>query len=202
MSRDSRGLRARVVRSAAVAVLALAAAGCGGGSAPALAPAPTVTALTFNQTDVDFAAHMSQHHGQALVMTELAAAKARSAQVRGLALRIAQQRAPEVDQFGAWLAAWGEAGGQMPPHGIGADHSGPGMLEEAVVSRLGGLSPRNFDRTFVDLMVRHHRGGMKLTEKEIAEGANPDAVALARNIRAATAATVAELLKIGKGLAR
>src|SRR5688572_3573909 len=106
-----------------LAFVAFVLTGCGGSTPPAAVPAPTAVAPVFNQADVDFVAHMSQHHGQALVMTELAGARAKSPAVRRLAQRITQLRAPEVDQFGAWLAAWGEAGAAMPPHGIGGEHN-------------------------------------------------------------------------------
>ena len=189
----------RAARFAGGVVLALAIAGCGGSPAEVSAAPPTPAAAAFNQADVDFVAQMSQHHGQALVMSELAGTKAKSPAVKGLAKRITQLRAPQVDRFGAWLAQWGQAGAEMPPHGIGAER-GAGMLKETEVSRLGSLSGAKFDRMFIDLMLRHHRGGMGLTKAELAEGRNPGAVALAREIRTSAAAAVAEMLEIKKAL--
>lgn len=191
---------ARCAAAAAAAAVALAA--CGGDSptssptAPAASPAPV-----FNQADVDFAAHMSQHHGQALAMAEIAEDRGRSRAVRALAARIASARAPEVDRFGEWLGAWGAAGGQMPPHGIGDDHAGPGMLDQAEVDRLRVVPRAAFDRLFLKLMVRHHRGGHALTGPEIATGRHTDAVRLARQIRTAAVAGIAEMVALDKSLA-
>jgi uncharacterized protein (DUF305 family) len=196
-------MRTRAARLTGAAVVAFATAACGGSTAPppaVAAPGATPAAPVFNQVDVDFVAHMSQHHGQALLMTELAARKARSPEVKQLATRISQIRAPEIDRFGAWLAAWGEAGAEMPPHGIGGEHNGPGMLKEAEVERLGAVSAQRFDRTFLDLMVSHHRGGMQLTKAEVARGRNPEAVQLARDIRASATTAVSQMLEIKKAL--
>jgi uncharacterized protein (DUF305 family) len=133
----------RLGAKTAIAVLVtLTVAACAGSAPPAAAPAPAAAAPVFNQADVDFVAHMSQHHVQALVMTELAATRAKSPAVKRLAWQITQLRAPEVDRFGAWLLEWGEAGAEMPPHGIGGEHNGPGMLKEAAVSALESLAGR------------------------------------------------------------
>ena len=188
------------VKAAIGVLVALATAACGGSAPPAAAPAPTAAAPVFNQADVEFVAHMSQHHAQALLMTELAATRAKSPAVKKLARQITQLRAPEVDRFGAWLAEWGEAGAEMPPHGIGGEHNGPGMLKEGEVSALESLSGPRFDRRFVDLMVRHHRGGSGLTKAEVAKGRNQDAVRLAREIRTSAAAAVDEMLEIKQAL--
>lgn len=197
-------MRARMIghaRIACAAVLAATIAGCGGSPDQPAASPPNPPAPVFNQADVDFVAHMSQHHGQALQMTELARTRATSPAVKRLASRITKLRSAEIDRFGAWLATWGAAGAEMPPHGIGGAHKGPGMLDEAEVSQLAPLSGSRFERRFLDLMVRHHRGGRQLTMMQVAEGRNPQAVELAREIRDSAASDVAEMLEIRKARA-
>jgi uncharacterized protein (DUF305 family) len=90
----------------------------------------------------------------------------------------------------------------MPPHGIGADHGGPGLLAEKEVERLVATPRRSFDSLFLDLMVRHHRGGTQITRAQIADGRNPEAVALARRIHAEHAAAIKEMLTLRQDAGR
>ena len=193
-------LRRIPARAALAGFLAAGLAGCGASSAsPSVAVTPA--GPVFNQADVDFAARMSQHHGQALQMAEMAQRKARGRAVRDLACGVVRDRAPELDQFGAWLAAWGEAGAEMSPHGIGGDHGVPGMLRDAELARLGSASGASFDRLFLTLMVRHHRGGQALARQQLKAGRNDEALELARSIQQAEAAAVTAMLQLRQSMA-
>ncbi len=176
-------LRGRV----AVAVLLAAAvtAACGGADAPGPNTAAGSTAApVFVQADVDFVVHLSQHHSQALYMAELAASRARSDAVKRVAADIAATYAPDIDTLAGWIQSWGQAGAEMPAHGIEGEETGPGMLPERAVGRLESVRGQAFDREFRLLMTRHHRGGLQLVADQLQDGINADARALAQRLRA------------------
>lgn len=171
-------------RTAVTLVVTAALGACGNGTAgQAQSPPTPAAALTFGPADVDFAVALSQHHGQALQMTDLAQTRARSAAVKNLATEIAAAYAPQIDAIGTWITTWVAAGAELPPHGIGHDEAGPGMLATTAVDGLEKLKGRAFDRQFARLMTRHHRGGIGLVERELAGGINPDARAVAEQLR-------------------
>ena len=65
-------------------------------------------ATSHNAADVMFTQTMIPHHEQAIVMAELAAARAGSPTVKQLATRIRTAQAPEIAQMTGWLGQWGE----------------------------------------------------------------------------------------------
>lgn len=185
--------RRRAWAAAAVLLVAATTAGCGGSDEAAPAPPAASVAPTFNQADVDFVVHLSQHHSQALHLTELAAARARSAAVKTLAADIAAAYAPQVDTLAEWIRAWAAAGAELPAHEVGHDEAGPGMLAERAITRLESLRGPAFDREFRVLMARHHRGGLVLVAGQIRNGTNPEARALAERLRADQTDQLAQL---------
>ena len=53
---------------------------------------------------------------------------------------------------------------------------------EAEMARLGTLRGEKFDRAWLTMMIEHHQGAVEMAEKEIADGSNDEAVAMARTI--------------------
>ncbi|MGQ0631561.1 MAG: DUF305 domain-containing protein [Sporichthyaceae bacterium] len=161
----------------------LALAGCGGGTSAAPTGEAAPPGPTFTQADVDFAVEVSQHHGQALRMTDLAATRARSPQVKALAKQIGRDYARDIDVIAEWIRLWGAAGAELPAHDAGFGETGAGMLPEAAVDRLERLKGAAFDSKFRQLMARHHRGGLDLAKDELDGGINPDARAMAERLQ-------------------
>lgn len=171
----------RTVFAAGSAALLLAA--CGGETSAAPTPDAAPPAPTFTQADVDFAVEVSRHHGQALRMTDLAATRARSPQVKALAKQIAREYAPDTDLIADWIRLWAAAGAELPGHDAGFGEVGAGMLPDAAVDRLGRMKGPSFDREFRSLMVRHHRGGLVLVQEQLSDGVNPAARAMAERLQ-------------------
>jgi uncharacterized protein (DUF305 family) len=94
----------KIVIDMLVAALAAAVlAGCSNTATPAAsgAAATTTTASTaaaHNDADVAFVQGMTPHHAQAIAMSQLAAQRAASPQIKQLATTIAQAQGPEIAQ--------------------------------------------------------------------------------------------------------
>jgi uncharacterized protein (DUF305 family) len=172
-------------RRVALVVLAsamlVAAGACGGGE-------------DHNDADVAFAQGMIPHHEQAITMSDLALAKANAAEVKALAGRIKSAQEPEIAEMEGWLEDWGE-----PVRSEGGGHAGHagmdvgGVLTEAEMQRLEASSGPEFDRLFLEGMIRHHEGAITMARDEQTDGKFADAKELAARIITSQEAEIAEM---------
>ena len=150
-------------------------------SAPSSAADP---AAEFTDADVMFASMMYPHHAQAVEMAAMVEGRTTNPDVIALAGEIANAQKPEMDQLTSWLSAWGQPAPSADMGSMGGmDHgSGSGMMTAQGMDSLMALSGAEFDRQWLTMMIEHHRGAVEMAEKEIADGSNDDAVAMARTI--------------------
>ena len=148
------------------------------------------SAGAFNDADVTFAQQMIPHHEQAIEMAQMAQGRASSDEVLELAANIEAAQGPEIDTLRGWLEAWGEdvpSGGMGGmDHGDMGDDSGgsmAGMMDEEEMNDLMASSGTEWDRMFLEMMIEHHEGAVSQAETEVAEGENPDAITMAKNIK-------------------
>ncbi|MBY6348934.1 DUF305 domain-containing protein [Rhodococcoides corynebacterioides] len=155
------------------------------GSATAMESAQSADpAANFSDADVMFATMMYPHHAQAVEMADMVEGRTTDPDVIALAGEIAAAQKPEMDQFSAWLSQWGQPAPSSDASSMsGMDHgSGSGMMTDRDMESLMAASGSEFDRQWLTMMIEHHRGAVTMAEKEIADGENPDAIALAQTI--------------------
>jgi uncharacterized protein (DUF305 family) len=181
--------------------LALFAGACGdsgmdhgnmgnGGATSAAAPK---SGATFNATDVKFATDMIPHHRQALDMAKTAPSKAATPEVKALADKISKAQEPEIATMSGWLTAWGEP---VPSPG-GMNHGGmggmPGMMTDQEMQDLSKATGKDFDRMFLQMMIKHHQGAVEMAKTEQAHGQDPAVKQLAGKIAADQTAEITEM---------
>ena len=153
-----------------------------------------------NDADVSFASGMIPHHESAITMAQMAQAQAADPRVKDLAARIEAAQTPEIETMSGWLADWGAAASSSATDdGMGGmDHGGmdDGNMGEMDTGGLGGMSGAEFDRTFLTMMIEHHRSAVQMAETEAADGQNTDAIALAESIRDSQTAEIAEMQQL------
>jgi uncharacterized protein (DUF305 family) len=150
-----------------------------------------------NEADIAFVSGMIPHHEQALVMSELAAERAASTEVKDLADRIEAAQQPEIDQMEDFLQAWGvEAAGGGHGGGHGGDSGHPGMLTEGQLDQLEAAEGAEFDSLFLRGMIAHHQGAVTASEKELAEGRSAQAKRLASQIIETQRAEINEMTSL------
>jgi len=123
--------------------------------------------------DVKFMQGMIHHHAQAIDMTELLKTRTQSEDMKKLGLRIQVSQTDEIRMMQRWLQAHGQ---EAPdPHAMhmpgmimpGMDH-GPmmaGMLTPEEMVRLAGLKGLEFDRFFLQGMIKHHEGAITMVKE-------------------------------------
>ncbi len=192
----------------AFAVLgALGLAACGsdsvvGPAASPAAPAPasqapsatTATGAGFNDADVAFAQGMIPHHEQAVEMADIAldAKVGASQQVRDLATRIKNGQDPEIQLMTGWLTTWGQP--MQANMGTGHEMSSmDGVMSAAEMDTLGTMTAADFDRMWMEMMIRHHQGAIAMAQTVKAAGSSPDVLALADQVITAQQAEITEM---------
>ena len=171
---------------AAAGLVASAACGTAAGQAapsPAPAPAPAAApaaradtgARRYTAADVRFMRGMIAHHAQALEMTALVPTRSTREDLRLLARRIEVSQRDEIASMRRWLQDRGEAA--PPADSMHAAHAGmagmqhemmPGMLTPQELARLAAAAGAEFDRLFLQLMVRHHEGALDMVAELLA----------------------------------
>ncbi len=154
-------------------------------------PAMEQPSADHNEADVAFAHGMIPHHRQAIEMSEMALGQAVSQQVKELAARIKAAQEPEISQMTGLLESWGQP--VSPEH---AGHGGSGMLPQAEMARLRQASGAEFDRLFLEGMIRHHEGAVGMAQEELDKGQNPQAKELARRIIDSQQAEIGEMRRL------
>jgi uncharacterized protein (DUF305 family) len=146
------------------------ASGHPAGHASSASPANATANPRYTQADVEFMQHMIGHHAQALVMTGLVPERTTSESMRQLAQRIEVSQRDEIALMRHWLEARGQAApnpGSAHEHHEAMDHAGagllmPGMLTSAQLAQLAAAKGAEFDRMFLDFMIRHHEGALTM----------------------------------------
>jgi uncharacterized protein (DUF305 family) len=169
-----------------------------GSSASASASASDGATASFNDADMAFAQGMLPHHQQAVTMSQLAADHAADPRVKDLAARIEAAQGPEIQTLAGWLESWDAdaAGSTGMDHGSTDHGDAGGMMATEDMEALAGVSGAEFDRLFVEQMIVHHGGAVQMAQTEAADGANPEAIAMAEHIRDTQNAEIAEMQQL------
>lgn len=189
----------KIFFSGAVLAASLLLGACGGPDSPA--PAPSSQA-GHNAADVTFAQQMIPHHQQALEMAKMVPSRSSDPKVVDLAGRIDRAQDPEIRQMQGWLKTWGApaTSHSMPGgHEMSGDHAMTGMMSDADMKSLDAAKGPAFDRSWLDMMIKHHQGAVEMAKTELAQGADAGAKALAQRIIDAQQAEIAEMQGLLKG---
>ena len=198
------------VSLATVCVLSLA--GCGritNSTSSSTASPPTIQTggtetADFSSTDVGFAQDMNAHHRQAIEMAGIALdPSVRAAKkVANLASEITATDNPEIQLMTHWLTTFGQpatADTTMTSNSVLTSTEATAtvgiteMISTRDLSALRTLKGAEFDKTWIETMIRQHQAVLTSANTEIAHGTNPDAINLARNIITEQDAQIVEL---------
>ena len=115
----------------------------------------------YTEADVRFMQGMIAHHAQAIFMSRMAAGRNASARVQKFANKIDQSQAAEIRLMQDWLVANRQT---APDTDSWRTMSMPGMLTSAQLAQLDAAKGTDFDATFLNLMIQHHNGALRMAE--------------------------------------
>ncbi len=124
---------------------------------------------SYSPADVMFMQHMIVHHRQAVEMAALVGNRTNREEVVALAGRIDASQADEMEFMTKWLADRGQpAEMAMMNHSGHASHEMKpmmGMASPVDMQRLAATKGGDFDRLFLQLMITHHEGAVKMVKE-------------------------------------
>ena len=178
-------MRDRHVRTlSALTTLALVGAilaGCGSSSSKT---------TTSNATDHAFVQQMIPHHMMAVQMAQTAQRHGDHTQIKALGASIISDQQAEIAEMTPIAKTLGVKPDAMPMGG----HMGNQMMSDGHTLGMSmnqmGMSmntsslaaARPFDRAFIDMMIPHHQGAVRMAQAELKKGKNPKLRTLARRI--------------------
>ncbi|WP_421718072.1 DUF305 domain-containing protein [Algiphilus sp.] len=134
--------------------------------------------------DVGFCQDMAVHHDQAVLMANLAQTRGGPA-VKAIADAILLSQSVQIGTMRGWLQLWDDPPatdspmGWMSPGGTNTQHAHhqlekasdmPGMASADEMLELWRLSGEAFDILFLQLMTRHHQGGVAMARHAAEHG--------------------------------
>jgi uncharacterized protein (DUF305 family) len=131
-----------------------------------------------DMNEIMFAQMMIPHHEQAISMSETALKKSRNQGILKLSRQINSLQSSEKTQLTYWLTATDSS--MTMDH----DMKMSGMLTTKELTSLKRLSGTAFDRTFLQLMIKHHQGAIEMLGL-ISDSSNAEALALSKAIKSA-----------------
>jgi uncharacterized protein (DUF305 family) len=138
-----------------------------------------------DSVDVGFAQDMRVHHLQAVTMAGIERDRTSDLTLQGLAFDIESTQLAQASEMSGWLTVWEQPG--LPAPGAGhmkwmseggthahSDGEGgsttdavqrmPGMATSEELAKLRKLSGAELDVFFLQLMLRHHEGGLEMAQ--------------------------------------
>ncbi len=116
--------------------------------------------------DVLFMQDMIPHHNQAVQMAALVADRTNRQELLDVAGRIDASQLDEIEFMKQWLRERGEAVPDPTEHdAMHTSHTMAGMASPAQMAELAQAEGTDFDRMFLELMIAHHEGAVKMVEE-------------------------------------
>lgn len=72
----------------------------------------------------------------------------------------------------------------------------PGMASETDMTQMMNMHGPDFDRMFLQMMIRHHQGAVEMARTEQTHGINPDAKALAHTIDTSQTTEISQMQQL------
>ncbi len=148
------------------AVLCVAAGMLIGYSVRGAAPGPDGATVVPAETDITFAQQMSVHHQQAITMVEMLGSEV-APDIAAVAEQIRSTQWREIGTLTGWLE-WAGAPLQRPVPTGSHEHSHDnhagmaGMASDEELTRLHHATGTEREVLFLQLMIRHHQGGIEM----------------------------------------
>ena len=133
-------------------------------------PSTAAAQERYTTGDVEFMQGMIHHHAQALLMAAMAASHGASQRVQLLSKKISLSQRDEIGMMRVWLQYRKQEVPDTAPHsmtmpgmpGMDMDKMMPGMLNVEQMKKLDQARGVEFDRLFLNGMIGHHRGAIKM----------------------------------------
>lgn len=154
---------------------------------------PTATSAAMVKSpataDAAFASGMIPHHESAVEMSQIALSRAEHPEVKSLARAIIAAQKGEIAEL--------RSIGRSLPQGAGSGHDGHGGMSDEEMGMTGDVdslkTARPFDKAFIEMVIPHHEGAIRMANKQLAEGSDARLQQISRAVVKAQAAEIAQM---------
>lgn len=159
--------------------------------------ASSASATTATAVDKAFVAEMPMHHEMAIEMAEMALGQAEHGKIKSTARKIIKAQRAEIGR----LTRIAKGLGVTPANGHdhmammgGLETLGLTMKQAGMDMDMGMLDgAKPFDRMFIDMMIPHHQGAIRMARIELRRGKDPELRTIAHAITAAQTKEITEM---------
>ena len=118
---------------------------------------------SYSPDDAQFMTDMIPHHNQAMQMAELVTDRTNRPELNDVAGRINASQEDEIAFMQQWLRERGEPIPEPTAHdAMHTSHKMAGMASPEQMADLAAAEGTDFDRLFLELMITHHEGAVKM----------------------------------------
>lgn len=147
--------------------VAIVQPGAPGESSRVITPsaAADLSHVSYTPADVRFMQGMIAHHAQAVDMVDLIDSRTARDEIRMLGRRIAASQVDEIAMMQDWLKSRSQPAPETHTHEGHDIALMPGMLTGEEMARLAAARGPDFDRLFLEGMIKHHGGALTMVEQ-------------------------------------
>lgn len=120
---------------------------------------------SYTAADVEFIQGMIVHHYQAFLMSEMAPERTNNQTILDLAGRIDVSQTDEINFMTNWLSDRGQSIPDPTHKNDHRHHKMMGMASPEQMKQLDDSDATDFDRLYLNLMIRHHDGAIDMVER-------------------------------------
>ena len=120
--------------------------------------------------DHQFLDTMSAHHQSAMEMAKLVDERSAHDELKQMAKKMIEDQQKEIQQLQDWKKQW------YPNKGDAVNMKMPGMesMNGMSMSKLAASKGEQFDAMFLDMMPKHHAGGIKMAKDALKKTRHPE----------------------------
>lgn len=201
----------RSLRTVLLAVIAVAVLGIAGASGYLLGHRGQAAAATPSASSIDagFAWDMAVHHRQAIIMAGYTRDHTDDSGIKLLAYDIETSQYFQVGQMQGWIDSWDLPNNNPNPQmaWMGSAHMSmqsdglmPGMATPAEMNKLQTLTGKALNVYFLQLMLRHHQGGLPMAQWAAAHAQTAYVRNLASKMAASQSGEIIQMEQLLRGL--
>ena len=128
--------------------------------------ATKIASTSYSPDDVTFMQDMIPHHNQAVQMSALVADRTNRQELLDVAGRIDSSQLDEIKFMQEWLTERGQTMPAPTAHdAMHTSHKMAGMASPEQMARLAKVKGTEFDQLFLELMITHHEGAVKMVKE-------------------------------------
>ena len=122
--------------------------------------------------EMSFLTQMIQHHRGAIEMAKMVPSRTKRPELNQLATSIIAAQEQEIGQLTQWLKDWHK----VDPDTTAGEHAG---MKMEGMPKLEAAKDAEFDKMFLEMMIKHHEGGVQMSELVKERSSRPELLTFA-----------------------